>query len=85
MNKKTILIISIIFTLILSCTKELKESEKNWNLYTMNKVLVFESSEKQLDTITITEVTDNVISDGPTPKLYYEKCFINNIDCSHII
>ncbi len=70
MNKKEILIISILFTLILSCTKELKESERNWNPYVITQVIIFESSEKELDTITITEINDNVISTGPTLKLY---------------
>ncbi len=75
-NKKIILIISIILTLILSCTKELKESERNWNPYVKNEVIVFESSEKILDTIVIDKIIDNAVSDGPTPKLYYDTYLI---------
>jgi len=74
MNKRVILIIPII--LILGCTKKLKESEKKWNPYVKNEVLVFESSEKQLDTIVINEIIDNAVSDGPTPKLYYDTYLI---------
>ena len=73
-NKRVILIIPII--LIFGCTKKLKESEKKWNPYIMNEVLVFESSEKQLDTIVINEIIDNAVSDGPTPKLYYDTYLI---------
>lgn len=62
--------------MILGCTKKLKESEKKWNPYVMNEVLVFESSEKQLDTIVINEIIDNAVSDGPTPKLYYDTYLI---------
>ena len=72
MNKR-ILPILFIMILVLSCTKELKKSERNWNPYTMNEVLVFESSEKQLDTIVIEEINDNVISASPTPELYRHK------------
>tara|TARA_B110000881_G_C18336506_1_gene394330 strand:+ start:99 stop:674 length:576 start_codon:yes stop_codon:yes gene_type:complete len=73
-NKRVILIIPLI--LILGCTKKLKESEKKWNPYVKNEVLVFESSEKQLDTIVINEIIDNAVSDGPTPKLYYDTYLI---------
>lgn len=62
--------------MILGCTKKLKESEKKWNPYVKNEVLVFESSEKQLDTIVINEIIDNAVSDGPTPKLYYDTYLI---------
>ena len=41
MNKKKSPILFIMI-LILSCTKELKESERYWNPYTMNEVLVFD-------------------------------------------
>ena len=71
MNKKKSPILFIMI-LILSCTKELKESERYWNPYTMNEVLVFESSEKQLDTLIINKIED-VTSSGPTPELYRYK------------
>lgn len=70
MMNKRILSILFIMILVLSCTKELKESERNWNPYTMNEVLVFESSENQLDTIVINEIIDNAVSSSPAPELY---------------
>jgi hypothetical protein len=76
MANKKISLFLIILTLFLSCTKALKESERNWNPYILNEVLVFESSEKQLDTIVINEIIDNAVSDGPTPKLYYDTYLI---------
>ncbi|CAI8217982.1 MAG: Uncharacterised protein [Formosa sp. Hel1_33_131] len=76
MNKRVILITPIIFIFILGCTKNLKESERSWNPYVMNEVIVFESSEKQLDTIVIDVIIDNAVSDGPTPKLYYDTYLI---------
>ena len=69
MNNR-ILSILFIMILVLSCTKELKESERNWNPYTMNEVLVFEYSENQLDTIVINEIIDNAVSSSPAPELY---------------
>ena len=74
--RKLILIFSIVFILFFSCTKELKESERNWNPYVLNEVIVFESSEKQVDTIVINKIIDNAVSDGPTPKLYYHTYLI---------
>jgi hypothetical protein len=69
MNKR-ILPILFIMILVLSCKKELKENERNWNPYVMNEVIVFESSEKQLDTIVINEIIDNAVSSSPAPELY---------------
>ena len=70
MMNNRILSILFIMILVLSCTKELKESERNWNPYTMNEVLVFEYSENQLDTIVINEIIDNAVSSSPAPELY---------------
>jgi len=70
MDKKIIGLIISILTLNVSCTKDLKEKERSWNPYVLNEILVFESSEKELDTITINKVIDNAISSGPTPELY---------------
>lgn len=69
MNKR-ILPTLFIMILSLSCKKELKESERNWNPYTMNEVLIFESSEEELDTIVINEIVDNAVSSSPAPELY---------------
>ena len=73
MINKRILPILFIMILVLNCKKDLKESERNWNPYTLNEVLVFESSEKQLDTIIINKIKDDVISASPTPELYRYK------------
>jgi hypothetical protein len=70
MMNKRILPILFIMILVLSCKKELKENERNWNPYVMNEVIVFESSEKQLDTIVINEIIDNAVSSSPAPELY---------------
>jgi hypothetical protein len=56
--------------LVLSCKKDLKENEKGWNPYVKNEVLIFESSEKQLDTIVIDTIIDNAVSSSPEPELY---------------
>jgi hypothetical protein len=70
MMNKRILPILFIMILVLSCKKELKENERNWNPYVMNEVIVFESSEKQLDTIVINEIIDNAVSSSTAPELY---------------
>jgi hypothetical protein len=70
MTNKSILPILFIMILVLSCKKELEENERNWNPYVMTEVIVFESSEKQLDTIVINEIIDNAVSSSPAPELY---------------
>lgn len=70
MTIKRILLISISSIFISSCTKELKDQERNWNPYKMNEVLVFESSENQLDTIVINKIINNAVSSSPAPELY---------------
>jgi len=70
MMNKRITPILFIMILVLGCKKELKENERNWNPYVINEVLVFESSEKKLDTISINEINDDITSVGPTPELY---------------
>jgi len=74
MIRATLLVLIIL--LIFGCVKELKKSELAWNPYSLNEVLVFESSEKEIDTIVIREVIDDAVSDGPTPELYYPKHLI---------
>ena len=66
--------ILVLFMMVLffGCTKKLKESERNWNPYTLNEVLVFESSEEELDTIVIHKIIEDAIASGPAPKLYRE-------------
>lgn len=54
------------------CVKELKENERAWNPYVVNQVLVFESSEKEIDTLVI-QTIDNAVSVGPRPELYRYK------------
>ena len=67
--RKTMLI-AIIMGSILSCVKALKENERSWNPYTEKEEIIFESSEKVLDTIVINKIVENAVSDGPTPKLH---------------
>lgn len=75
MNKR-ILSILFIMILVLSCKIELKESERNWNPYVMNEVLIFESSEKQLDTIVVNRIIDNAVSSSPAPERYRQTSLI---------
>lgn len=69
MTKNTALLLFMI-TLVLSCTYKLKEHERNWNPYSINEALVFQSSENERDTIIIDEIIDDAVSSGPTPELY---------------
>lgn len=64
-------ILPILFTVMLfsSCTKKLNEVERSWNPYHLNQTIVFESSEKELDTIVIDEIID-AVSSSPEPELY---------------
>ena len=72
-NKKIESLIIIVVVFVTGCTKDLKEKDRKWNPYLENEIMIFESSEKELDTIAIAEINDNVVSTGPTPKLYEHK------------
>lgn len=71
-NRFVFLLLSLgfIYILTISCKKELKESQKKWNPYSKNEILVFESSNKNVDTIMIDKIIDDAKSSGPTPKLF---------------
>jgi len=69
MNRRILSAIFII-TLVSGCKKDLKESEREWNPYVINENLVFESSERQLDTIVIDTIINNAVSSSPAPELY---------------
>lgn len=73
MNKRLVFLlmsVSFIYSLTISCKKEIKESQKAWNPYSKNEILVFESSNNSVDTIMIDKIIDGAKSSGPTPKLY---------------
>src|SRR5690554_914355 len=74
MKKQTSIII-LITILLTSCGKriEMPESEKKWNPYKVGEVLIFKSSENELDTIKVKEISDNIFPDGPTPLKYYNE------------
>ena len=58
-----------------SCGKriEMPESEKKWNPYKAGEVLIFKSSENEMDTIKVEKITDNIFPDGPGPLKYYNE------------
>lgn len=74
MKKRTSIII-LTTILLTSCGKriEMPESEKMWNPYKVGEVLIFKSSENELDTIKVEEINDNIFPDGPTPLKYYNE------------
>ncbi|NNC71036.1 MAG: hypothetical protein HKN90_09470, partial [Flavobacteriaceae bacterium] len=53
-----------------SCVKDLSNDDKSWNPYIEDEILVFKSSENELDSIKISKIEDNAVSSGPTPELY---------------
>lgn len=68
--------VSFVYSLTISFKKELKESQKAWNPYSKNDILVFESSNNSVDTIMIDKIIDGAKSSGPTPKLYKPPFFL---------
>ena len=73
--KNNKLIIFLISTLLFSCGKriEMPENEKEWNPYKVGEVLIFRSSDNELDTIKVKKITDNMFPDGPGPLKYYNE------------
>ncbi|HMC02471.1 MAG TPA: hypothetical protein VKN14_15635 [Flavobacteriaceae bacterium] len=68
--------IIILFLIFLSgCGKEinLSEKERNWNPYQVGEILVFQSSEMELDTIFIKEIADNIFPSSTGPLKYYNE------------
>ena len=72
MNRVLIILFIILFV---NCGKnvELSDEERNWNPYRLNETLVFESSNGLIDSLTISELDDNIYPDGPGPMKYYEQ------------
>ena len=62
-------------TILLSCGRRvhLSEEEKAFNPYSIGDVLIFESSDKKLDTVIVSEISESVFPDAPGPLKYYNE------------
>ena len=65
-------LIILLFILLSGCAKEIRlsDKEKKWNPYRVGEILIFESSENELDTIFIQEINDNIFPSSNGPLKY---------------